>query len=86
MLPINSALAPGVYTSTWQLATPFESFGPAIPVSAVVIPREASELQKQIQPLLNRLTRLSDRSYEVEWPKTAQKVKQMIEKWVKEHP
>lgn len=85
-LPINSALAPGVYTSTWQLATLFESFGPTIPASAVVIPREASELQKQIQPLLNRLTRLSDKSYEVEWPKTAQKVKQMIEKWVKEHP
>jgi hypothetical protein len=82
-LPINSALKPGVYTSTWQLATPFEPFGPTVPVNLVVLPREAGDLQKQIQPLLNRLTRLSDKSYEVEWPKTAQRVQQMIEKWVK---
>ena len=32
-LPINSSLKPGVYTSTWQLATPFESFGPTVPVN-----------------------------------------------------
>jgi hypothetical protein len=82
-LPINSALKPGVYTSTWQLAMPFESFGPTVPVNLVVLPREAGDLQKQIQPLLNRLTRLSDKSYEVEWPKIAQRVQQMIEKWVK---
>jgi Phosphodiester glycosidase len=85
-LPINSALKSGVYTSTWQLATPFESFGPTIPVNVVVVPREAGDLQKQVEPLLNRLTRLSDRSYEVEWPKTAQKVQQMIEEWVKKNP
>jgi hypothetical protein len=83
-LPINSSLKPGVYTSTWQLATPLESFGPTVPVNLVVLPREASDLQEQIQPLLNRLTRLSDKSYAVEWPKTSQKVQQMIDKWVKE--
>ncbi len=85
-LPLTSALAPGVYTSTWQLATPFESFGPTMPVNAVVIPREAGELQKQIQPLLNRLARFSDKSFGIEWPRTARRVQQMIEKWVKEHP
>jgi hypothetical protein len=79
-LPINPSLKPGVYTSTWQLAMPFESFGPLVPVNLVVLPREANDLQKQIQPLLNRLTRLSDKSYAVEWPKTAQKIQQMIEK------
>jgi exopolysaccharide biosynthesis protein len=83
-LPITSSLSPGVYTSTWQLATPFESFGPTLPVNVVVVPREASDLQKQIQPLLNRLTRLNDKSFAIEWPKTAQRVQQMIEKWVKE--
>jgi hypothetical protein len=82
-LPINSALKPGVYTSTWQLATPLEAFGPPVPVNLIVLPREANDLQKQIQPLLNRLTRLSDKSYAVEWPKTAQRVQQMIEAWVK---
>ncbi len=85
-LPINSSLAPGVYTSTWQLATPFEAFGPTVPVNAVVVPREASDLQKQIQPLLNRLTRLSDKTFESEWPTTTKRVQQLIEKWVKEHP
>ncbi len=85
-LPITSSLSPGVYTSTWQLATPFEAFGPAVPLNAVVVPREADDLQKQIQPLLKRLTRLSDKNYESEWPKTAQKVQQMIEKWVEAHP
>ena len=85
-LPITSSLSPGVYTSTWQLATPFESFGPTVPVNLVVLPLEANDLQKQIRPLLNRLTRLSGKSYEVEWPKTAQRVQHMIEKWVKEHP
>jgi len=83
-LPINSSLTPGVYTSTWQLATPFEAFGPMVPVNVVVIPREAAGLQKQIQPLLNRLTRLSDKTFESEWPKTAKRVQQLIEKWVKE--
>jgi hypothetical protein len=85
-LPINSSLRPGVYTSTWQLATPFESFGLMVPVNVVVLPHEASDLQKQIQPLLNRLTRLSDKSFESEWPKTAKRVQQMIEKWMKEKP
>ena len=84
-LPISSSLAPGVYTSTWQLATPFESFGPIVPVNLVVVPREASDLQAQIQPLLNRLTRLSDKRYEVEWPKTAQKIQQVIDQIVDEH-
>jgi hypothetical protein len=85
-LPINSSLKPGVYTSTWQLATPLTSFGPTVPVNVVVLPREASDLQKQIQPLLARLTRLSDKSFESEWSKTVQRVQQMIEKWVREHP
>jgi hypothetical protein len=85
-LPINSALTAGVYTSTWQLATPFESFGPTVPVNIVVLPREAGDLHKQVQPLLKRLTRLSDKSYEVEWPKTAQQIQQMIEAWVKKKP
>ncbi len=84
-VPINSSLAPGVYTSAWQLATPFESFGPAVPVNVIVIPQEADDLQKQIQPLLNRLTRFSDRDFESEWPKTVPRVQQMIEKWVKEN-
>jgi hypothetical protein len=85
-LPINSALGPGVYGSKWQLTMPFESFGPTVPVNVVVLPREAGDLQKQIQPLLNRLTRLSDKSFETEWPKTTQRVQQMIEEWAKEHP
>jgi hypothetical protein len=85
-LAITPSLKPGVYTSTWQLATPFETFGPIVPVNLVVLPREANDLQKQIQPLLNRLTRLSDKSYAVEWPKTAQKVQQMIENRVKNQP
>ena len=85
-VPIDSSLSPGVYTSTWQLATPFESFGPTVPVNVVVVPRGASDLRKQIQPLLNRLTRLSDKSYEVERPKTAKRVQSLIEEWVKKHP
>jgi hypothetical protein len=68
------------------LATPFESFGPTVPVNLVVVPREAGDLQKQIQPLLKRLMRLSDRTFEVEWPKTAKRVQSLIEEWVKEHP
>jgi hypothetical protein len=84
-LPIHSALKPGVYTSTWQLATPFDSFGPTVPVNLVVAPREAGDLQKQIQPLLKRLTRLSDKSFGIEWSKTAQRVQQMIEEWMKEN-
>jgi hypothetical protein len=83
-LPINAALPPGIYESKWQLATPFESFGPTVPVNVVVIPREASDLQRQIQPLLTRLARLSDKTFESEWPKTAQRVQQMIESWVKQ--
>jgi hypothetical protein len=85
-LPLNSALRSGVYTSTWQLATPLEAFGPMVPVNVVVVPRQASELQKQVQPLLNRLARLSDKTFESQWPKTAKQVQQLIEKWLKEHP
>ena len=85
-LPITSSLAPGVYESKWQLATPFESIGPTIPVNVVVLPREAGDLQEEIQPLLDRLTRLSDRSFETEWPKTAKRVQQMIARWIKENP
>ncbi|HSD85165.1 MAG TPA: phosphodiester glycosidase family protein [Anaerolineae bacterium] len=85
-LSINSALGPGVYTSTWQLATPFEAFGPKIPINVVVVPPEAADLQKQIQPLLNRLTRFSDKTFESQWPKTAKQVQQLIEKWLKAHP
>jgi hypothetical protein len=57
-----------------------------VPVNIVVLPREAGDLHKQVQPLLKRLTRLSDKSYEVEWPKTAQQIQQMIEAWVKKKP
>ena len=85
-LPIDSSLHPGVYTSTWQLATPFESFGPTVSANLVVLPREAGALQRQIQPLLNRLTRLSDKTFAVEWPKTTQRVKSLIDKWIKENP
>ncbi len=84
-LPITTSLPPGVYTSTWQLATPFEAFGPMAPVNLIVIPREAADLQDQIRPLLDRLTRLGDKTYEVEWPQTAQSVEQLIEKWIKDH-
>ncbi len=83
-LPINSSLGPGVYTSTWQLATPFESFGPAVPVNVVVLPHEASDLQEQIQPLLKRLARFSDRTFAVEWPRTAERIQLLIEERVKE--
>jgi hypothetical protein len=83
-LPSNILTTPGLYASRWQLATPFESFGPPVPVNAVVVPRGATALKKQIQPLLDRLSRLSDKSFEAEWPKTAQKVQQMIEEWAKE--
>ena len=83
-LPLNSSLTPGVYTSTWQLATPLESFGPLVPVNVVVLPRGANDLHEQIQPLLTRLKRLSDKTFEAEWPKTAQKIRQMIEGWMKE--
>jgi len=85
-MPIEIAGPPGVYTSTWQLRQPFEKFGPPVPINAVVLPPDAAALRKQIQPLLAQLTRLSDKSFEREWPKTAKRIQQMIEKWVKEHP
>jgi len=50
------------------------------------VPTEAAALRKQIQSLLTQLTRLSDQNFERQWPKTAQRIQQMIEKWVKEHP
>jgi hypothetical protein len=83
-LPINSALVPGIYESQWQLATPSEAFGPAVPVNLIVLPHAASDLPKQVQPLLNRLMRLNDKTFASEWPKTRQKVQQLIEQWVKE--
>ncbi|CAG0937423.1 hypothetical protein TFLX_06352 [Thermoflexales bacterium] len=83
-LPINSALVPGIYESQWQLATPSEAFGPVVPVNLIVLPRAASELPQQVQPLLNRLTRLNDKTFASEWPKTRQKVQQLLEQWVKE--
>ena len=84
-IPIEITGPAGIYTSTWQLRQPFEEFGPTIPVYTVVIPPQAETLRKQIQPLLTSLTRLSDRSFEREWPRTAQRIQQLIDKWVKEH-
>ena len=85
-VPIEMSGPPGVYTSTWQLLYPFEQFGSLVPLNVVVVPTEAAALRKQIQPLLTQLTRLSDQNFERQWPKTAQRIQQMIEKWVKEHP
>ena len=85
-LPIEIAGPPGVYTSTWQMLYPFEQFGPMVPIRAVVLPSGAAALRKQIQPLLTQLTRLSDRNFEKQWPKTAQRIQQLIDLWVKGHP
>jgi hypothetical protein len=85
-VPIGIGGPPGVYTSTWRLLQPFEEFGPTVPIHAVVVPPDAAALRKQIQPLLTQLTRLSDQSFEKEWPKTAKKIQALIEKWMKEHP
>jgi hypothetical protein len=85
-VPIGIAGPPGVYTSTWQMLQPFEKFGPTVPINAVVMPPDAATLRKQIQPLLTQLTRLSDKSYEREWPRTAKRIQQMIDQWMKEHP
>lgn len=85
-LPIESAGPPGVYTSTWRMAQPFEEFGPAVPLDVVVLPPEAATLRKQIQPLLDRLARLSDKSFEREWPRTTKRIQQMMDEWMKAHP
>jgi hypothetical protein len=85
-VPIEIAGPPGVYTSTWRMLQPFEEFGPMVPINAVVLPPDAAALRKQIQPLLTSLTRLSDRSFEREWPKTAQRIQTLIDKWMEEHP
>lgn len=85
-VPIEIAGPPGVYTSTWRMLQPFEEFGPTVPINAVVLPPDAAALRKQIQPLLTQLTRLSDKSFEREWPKTAKRIQQMIDKWMKAHP
>jgi hypothetical protein len=85
-MPIEIASPPGVYTSTWRMLQPFEEFGPLVPVNVVVLPPDAAALRKQIQPLLAQLTRLSDKSFEREWPRTAQRIQTLIDKWVKEHP
>jgi hypothetical protein len=85
-VPIEIAGPPGVYTSTWRLLQPFEEFGPTVAIHAVVVPPDAATLRQQIQSLLTQLTRLSDKSFEREWPKTAKRIQSMIEQWVKEHP
>jgi len=85
-VPIEITGPPGVHTSTWQMLYPFEQFGPPVPLNAVVVPPDAVALRQQIQPLLAQLTRLSDKNFERQWPKTAQRIQQMIDQWVKEHP
>jgi hypothetical protein len=78
-LPIHSALRPGVYESKWQAVTPFEFFGPTISVMVVVIPPETEDLHRQVQPLIDRLNRLSDRNFEREWPRTAQTIQALLD-------
>jgi hypothetical protein len=85
-VPIEIAGPPGIYTSTWQLRQPFEEFGSTVPIHATVLPPDADALRKQIQSLLTPLTRLSDKSFEKEWPRTAKRVQTLIDRWVKEHP
>jgi hypothetical protein len=85
-VPLAMTGLPGVYTSTWQLLYPFEQFGPLVPLNAVVVPPDAAALRQQIQPLLTSLARLSDKNFERQWPKTAQRIQQLIEKWVQAHP
>jgi hypothetical protein len=85
-VPIEITGPPGIYTSTWQLRQPFEAFGPTVPIHAVVLPPDAAALRRQIQPLLTSLTRLSDKNFEREWPRTAQRIQTLIDKWVKEKP
>ena len=85
-VPIEIAGPPGVYTSTWRLLQPFEEFGPAVSINAVVLPPDSEALRKQIQPLLTQLMRVSDRTFEREWPRTAKRIQQMMDKWLEEHP
>jgi hypothetical protein len=85
-VPIEITGSPGVYSSTWQLLQPFEKFGPTVPINAVILPPDSAALRKQIQPLLTSLTRLSDKSFERDWPKTAKRIQTLIDKWMKEHP
>ncbi len=85
-IPIELAGPPGIYTSTWQLRQPFEAFGPLIPVYAVVLPPNAEKLRQQIQLLLTPLARLGDKNFEREWPRTAKRIQQLIDRWLKEHP
>jgi hypothetical protein len=85
-VPIGIVGAPGVYSSTWRLRQPFEEFGPTVPINAIVLPQGAEALRQQIQPLLTQLTRVSDRSFEKEWPRTAQKIQQIMDQWLKAHP
>jgi exopolysaccharide biosynthesis protein len=85
-VPIEIAGPPGIYTSTWRPLHPVEEFGPMVPINAVVLPPDAAALRKQIQPLLTQLTRLSDKSFEREWPRTAKRIQQLLDKWMKEHP
>jgi hypothetical protein len=79
-VPIEIVGPPGVYTSTWRMLQPFEEFGSTVPINAIVLPPDTAILRKQVQPLLTQLTRLSDKSFEREWPKTAKRIQQMIDK------
>jgi hypothetical protein len=85
-VPIEIAGPSGVYTSTWRMLQPFEEFGPTVPINAVVLPPDAATLRRQIQPLLTQLTRLSDKNFERDWPRTAKRIQTLIDKWMKEHP
>ena len=85
-LPIKTSSHPGVFSSTWQLAMPFESLGPAVPVNVIVLPHEADDLRQQIKPLLDRVARLSDKNFEREWPQTMRNIQRLIAQWVQEHP
>jgi hypothetical protein len=85
-VPIEITGPSGVYTSTWRMLQPFEEFGPTVPINAVVLPPDAATLRRQIQPLLTQLTRLSDKNFERDWPRTAKRIQTLIDKWMKEHP
>ncbi len=84
-LMIRAATHPGVFSSSWRMALPGETFGPAVPLHVVVVPQDAGELQQKIRPLLNRLASFGDGRFEREWPAAAHKIQRMIVAWVKEH-
>ena len=75
----------GVFSSTWRLALPGDTFGPAIPLPVVVIPRGANELRQPIQAWLDRMARLSDKQFAQAWPATAVAIREIIAAWQHDH-